>query len=195
MKITGPHKSETCGRDQATEYDNSGQQLQVPPESLTPQQKERIREQAYAFYLQCGIHTDLPEILFDLKGKAAGQWRMTCGREQLRFNAQAFVLDWDAHFPNTIAHEVAHSLVYRRQGRRRPRPHGPEWKAQMRSFGCEPRVTHRTPLRGRTMKTYEYVCACQGHSLSARRHSLIQRKRYRYHCRECGRILKIKTPE
>lgn len=180
------------GADRTREYDNNGTKLQAPRIKLTHDQEAKIRQQVRALYLRaCPDESpDIPEILFDLKGKAAGQWRLRKGVEQLRFNPEAFVRDWSAHFPDTVAHEVAHSLVYRSFGWRRVRPHGAQWRAWMETFGCQPQVTHNTPLQGRSMKTYAYRCTCQTHALSARRHYLIQRRRYRYECRECGQRLR-----
>ncbi|WP_081616561.1 MULTISPECIES: SprT-like domain-containing protein [unclassified Thioalkalivibrio] len=159
---------------------------------MTRDQEAKIHQKVRELYRKANL--DLrhrtPEVLFDLRGKAAGQWRVRDGREQLRFNPEAFSQDWDAHFPDTVAHEVAHSLVYRASEWRRVRPHGAEWRAWMQTFGCQPRVTHNTPLQGRRVKTYTYRCACQTHALSARRHYLIQRRRYRYECRECGQRLR-----
>ncbi|WP_081624502.1 SprT-like domain-containing protein [Thioalkalivibrio sp. AKL10] len=180
-------QSGTCRDGQ---YDNSRGGLQDPAGTLSDEKKKRILEKARELYNQSGSKGEVPEVCFNLKGRAAGQWRMTGGQEQLRFNPQAFVLDWDAHFPATVAHEIAHSLVYRDHGPRGARPHGPEWQARMRAFGCEPRVTHDTPLSGRKMKTHDYACDCRHHLLSARRHHLIQRKHYRYQCRQCGATLR-----
>lgn len=157
--------------------------------------QEKIRKAVETFYrtAQEGLprktEIRVPEIRFDLKGRAAGQWRMHKGCEILRFNPEAFLRDWDSHFPDTVAHEVAHSLVFRSAGNR-VRPHGPEWRHFMQKLGCEPRVTHNTPLSGRRMRTYKYICDCRQHTLSARRHYLIQHRRYRYQCRQCGTTLR-----
>ncbi|WP_081619413.1 SprT-like domain-containing protein [Thioalkalivibrio sp. ALJ9] len=173
------------------EYDKNGSKLQEPRNKLTLEEEAQIRQKVREFYIKSHPEqpNTAPEVLFNLRGKAAGQWRLRNGYEQLRFNPEAFCQDWDSHFPDTVAHEVAHSLVYRTSGLRRVRPHGPEWRAWMETFGCQPRVTHNTPLKGRNIRTYTYRCACQTHALSARRHYLIQRRRYRYECRECGQRL------
>lgn len=159
---------------------------------LSPAQQERIRAAVREFYSR-GTHDNpgtIPEVRFDLSGRAAGQWRLRDGVEVLRFNPEAFVRDWDSHFPDTVAHEVAHSLVFRTAGRRRVRPHGAEWRGFMQRMGCQPQVTHSTPLTGRKQRIYRYECACGSHELSARRNYLIRRKGYRYQCRQCARILK-----
>nr|WP_156000725.1 SprT-like domain-containing protein [Thioalkalivibrio sp. ALJT] len=140
--------------------------------------------------------TAVPAIHFNLKGRAAGQWRLQGGQEMLRFNPEAFVLDWERHFPETVAHEVAHALIYRRYGARRVRPHGKEWQQLMQAMGvARPRVTHTTPLTARKMREYLYECSCSRHTLSARRHYLIRERGYRYQCRQCGEWLThVRTP-
>jgi SprT protein len=128
----------------------------------------------------------VPEVRLNLRGRAAGQWRVRDGVELLRFNPEAFLLDWNSHFPATIAHEVAHSLVYRRYGAGRVRPHGPEWRDMMATLGFPPTVTHRTPLSGRRSRVYIYQCKCRAHRLGPRRHYLVTRRGYRYNCTDCG---------
>jgi SprT protein len=145
----------------------------------------KITRAALEFYSRMGERH--PAIIrLDLKGRAAGQWRWINGQEILRFNAEAFRKDWHAHFPATVAHEVAHSIVYRRFGLRTVKPHGPEWRDIMRILGHPPDVTHRTPLRGRRSRLYLYRCACQEHRLGPRRHSLLRKGTHRYHCSRCG---------
>jgi len=152
---------------------------------LNENQQKGIHSAAAGFYSMMGSSA-VPEVRLDLRGRAAGQWRVRGGIELLRFNPEAFLLDWEAHFPATIAHEVAHSLVYRRHGPGNVRPHGPEWKAIMSALGFRPEVTHRTPLSGRRSRVYIYKCKCRSHRLGPRRHYLVTRRGYRYNCAECG---------
>ncbi|TVP90124.1 MAG: hypothetical protein EA347_03485 [Thioalkalivibrio sp.] len=156
--------------------------------SLTETQQNGIRSAAFGFYSRMGS-SPVPEVRLDLRGRAAGQWRVRDGIELLRFNPEAFLLDWHAHFPATIAHEVAHSLVYRRHGPKHVRPHGPEWKEIMAALGFPPAVTHRTPLTGRRSRVYIYKCKCRSHRLGPRRHYLVTRRGYRYNCAHCGNPL------
>ncbi|MCA1791205.1 MAG: hypothetical protein LC667_15540 [Thioalkalivibrio sp.] len=72
--------------------------------ALTEIQDRAIREAARGFYLQMAA-LPAPQIGLDLRGRAAGQWRLRDGVEMLRFNPDAFVQDWQAHFPATVAHE------------------------------------------------------------------------------------------
>ncbi|AHE97321.1 SprT family zinc-dependent metalloprotease [Thioalkalivibrio paradoxus] len=155
---------------------------------LTATQEAAIREAAGQFYYRMAA-LPIPAIRFDLRGRSAGQWRLRDGIETLRFNPEAFLRDWDSHFPATIAHEVAHSLVYRRLAPARPRPHGPEWRSIMAQLGFAPEVTHRTPLSGRRSRVYLYQCGCRMHRLGPRRHYLVTRRGYRYSCSQCGTTL------
>jgi SprT protein len=148
-------------------------------------QGRAIVEAAAAFYSMMA-YLPAPEIRLDLRGRAAGQWRVRDGVETLRFNPEAFIRDWHAHFPATVAHEVAHSIVYRRFGLRSVRPHGLEWRAVMAELGFAPLVTHRTPLPGRRSRVYIYKCKCGSHRLGPRRHHLVGQRGYRYACRNCG---------
>lgn len=144
---------------------------------------------AYFCTLSDSIH--LPEIRLDLQGRAAGQWRMAGSRETLRFNMEAFVKDWATHFPATVAHEIAHSVVFQKNPSRRIRPHGPEWRATMRVLGFAPKVTHATPLTGRRSRVYIYRCECRTHHLGPQRHAHARRGRYRYLCNGCGGTLRF----
>lgn len=155
------------------------------PTGLNEKQRHEIRAAATEFYSLMRSFP-VPEIRLDLRGRAAGQWRVRDGIELLRFNPEAFLLDWHAHFPATVAHEVAHSLIYRQYGPGRVRPHGPEWKGMMAALGFLPAVTHRTPLTARRSRVYVYKCKCRLHRLGPRRHYLVTRRGYRYNCADCG---------
>ncbi|MFP4244004.1 MAG: SprT-like domain-containing protein [Ectothiorhodospira sp.] len=146
-----------------------------------------------------GVDPTPPSVHFDLRGRAAGQWRVMKGTEALRFNPHLFAMDWERQYPDTVAHEVAHSIVYRRfgLGRDRRRPHGPEWREVMASLGFEPRVTHDSDLTGvpvRRTRRYPYRCACQVYALGARRHRSAQSGERIYYCRRCGQTL-VHAPE
>jgi SprT protein len=174
------------------ERDNCPQSQEVAMRlALEETQKKAIREAAAAFYARIQM-TPAPEVRFDLHGRAAGQWRIRAGVEMLRFNPEAFLRDWHDHFPATVAHEVAHSLVYRKCGIGTVRPHGPEWRALMVQLGFPPQVTHRTPLTGRRTRAYLYQCRCRSHQLGPRRHYLVTRTGYRYACTRCGDTLEFR---
>jgi SprT protein len=158
----------------------------------TASYKTEITRAAIEFYARMGAGQPAP-IRLDLKGRAAGQWRLLNGHELLRFNTEAFRMDWHAHFPSTVAHEVAHSIVYRRFGVGTVRPHGREWRNIMKTLGFPASVTHSTPLGGRRSRVYLYRCACQEHRLGPRRHSLLCKGSHHYRCSCCGRPLNFQN--
>jgi SprT protein len=137
-----------------------------------------------------GCTGELPRIRFDLRGRAAGQWRLQQGRESLRFNERLFAAAPEEHMPDTVAHEVAHSVVWRCHGRG-PRPHGPEWRRVMEALGCAPRVTHFTSAEvlARVLENHLYRCACRSHALGPRQHRHARRGERHYRCRACGERL------
>lgn len=174
MQIAKTHNNPECGGLAVSHS--------APDESF---HEAEITSAAVEFYSRMRI-LHPASVRLDLRGRAAGQWRLINGEEILRFNAEAFRIDWQAHFPATVAHEVAHSIVYRRFGLKSVRPHGPEWRDVMKTLGFPPDVTHRTPLTGRRSRLYLYRCACQEHRLGPRRHSLLQKGSHRYRCSCCG---------
>jgi len=50
-------------------------------------------------------------ILFDLKGRSAGMFRIKKGIREIRFNPWIFALDYDQNRHDTVPHEVAHYVV------------------------------------------------------------------------------------
>ena len=97
----------------------------------------------------------------------------------------------------TVPHELAHVIVYRRflrAGTRgaawvRPRPHGDEWQAVMRRiFDRDPARCHSydiSNVRARTYRVMPYACQCgQIHSLTRRVHAEVQAGRHR-RCTVC----------
>ena len=60
----------------------------------------------------------------------------------------------------TFLHELAHLVAYERAGRRRIRPHGPEWRQACADLGIPgERASHNLPLPIRTMKRkWRYIC-------------------------------------
>ncbi|MCA1805603.1 MAG: SprT-like domain-containing protein [Xanthomonadaceae bacterium] len=130
-------------------------------------------------------------VQFDLRGRAAGQFRFRCqGRQReytIRYNPWVFAADLAHHQSDTVAHEVAHYIVHLLHPG--AKPHGREWKALMRQFGATPKACTPYDLTGvptRQQARHVYRCACPGllHSLSTTRHRRIQQGT-RYLCRSC----------
>ncbi len=142
----------------------------------------------------------LPEldIHFDVTGAAWGYYVRKGAQRWFRFNPQLFALHFDEGLQDTIPHEVAHYVVDRLYPRRRCKPHGPEWREVMATFGIDnPRATHNTSLDGlriRRQQRHSYYCACGEVMLSSTRHNRIQRDGMRYVCRRCQQPLSQKRP-
>lgn len=133
------------------------------------------------------------EVLFDLSGQAAGQFRWTAAPVHcvIRFNPWVFAADFAHHLDETVAHEVAHYVTYRLYG---PRSiaHGVEWRRVMRAFGMPARATGHYSLAGvpvRRQVRHVYRCDCRSHELSSTRHNRLQRGE-RYRCGSCGGLLR-----
>ncbi|BCO32458.1 protein SprT [Thiohalobacter sp. COW1] len=160
---------------------------------ITPLQQQQVREQT-RLYLGRGNRllersAPLPAIDFDLRGRAAGQFRVRGGRACIRYNPWVFALDLAGHLRETVPHEVAHYLVWERFGR--TAPHGREWRALMRAFGVTPRATGDYALDGvpvRRQRRHAYRCGCRRHALSTTRHNRA-RAGVQYRCRRCGESL------
>lgn len=97
----------------------------------------------------------------------------------------------------TLAHELAHLVVFhlsaqRRLRRRDVRPHGPLWQRIMREwFRVTPERTHSfdaAGIRVRRQRRWRYRCDCRTHALSTVRHRRAE-DGARYLCRACGAAL------
>ena len=138
---------------------------------------------------------DLPiiPILFDLKGRAAGMYRVHGSNRVIRYNPYLFAKYYDDNITTTVPHEVAHYVVDILYGAHRARPHGAEWQQVMLALGVEPSVTGNYDLSGvpvRRQQRHSYQCACSIHNISTARHNKIQRGKARYYCRSCKSQLK-----
>lgn len=92
----------------------------------------------------------------------------------------------------TIAHELAHLVVFHLNPQRRQPPHGAAWQRVMREwFGVEPERTHRfdaSVVPARRQRRWRYRCACREHRLTTVRHRRAE-KGARYLCRACHEVL------
>ena len=128
-------------------------------------------------------------VRFDLKGKAAGMYRVRKGERVIRYNSYLFAKYFDDNLAVTVPHEVAHYITDMVYGLRRIRPHGPEWKQLMADFGADASRTCSYDLDGIPQRVYQrfpYRCDCTRHDLTARRHNQIQDRKKLYFCRQCG---------
>lgn len=165
------------------------------------QQKVVVKATAdYVEQAQFFFKADFSQITvcFDLKGKAAGMYRVQKGESVIRYNPHLFAKYFDHNLAVTVPHEVAHYITDRVYGLRKVRPHGKEWKALMAEFGADSSRTCDYDLAGipqRVFQRFPYRCDCTRHDLTARRHNQIQRGKMRYFCRQCGSPLAPREQE
>lgn len=162
-------------------------------EPITPLQQLQVREQTRLYLGRgnrlLGCAAPVPEIRFDLRGRAAGQFRLQRDHVCIRYNPWVFAVDLAHHLDETVPHEVAHYLVHANFGR--VAPHGREWRMLMRAFGIAARATGGYALDGvpvRRQRRHPYHCGCRRHELTTTRHNRA-RAGTAYHCRACGQRL------
>jgi len=163
------------------------------------QQLEVIERTLY--YIRCGERIfernfDPVPVVFDLKGRASGMYRVQGRQRVIRYNPWIFASHYDDCLASTVPHEVAHYLSDVVFGLRTIRPHGREWKALMKAFGADASVTANYSLQGvplkRTVK-FSYCCGCDQHFLGTQRHRRILSGQASYRCRRCGETLRAKA--
>ena len=100
------------------------------------------------------------DIIFDLKGRSAGMYRVKNNRglvfsrqqREIRYNPYIFSKYFDDNFATTIPHEVAHYVTDIIYGLKNIKPHGREWKEVMDAFGANASVTADYDLAGLPLK-------------------------------------------
>ena len=135
---------------------------------------------------------DRVPVLFDLKGRAAGMFKVIGKRRLIRYNPWIFAKYFEENLRDTVPHEVAHYIVHEVYPRRSTKPHGQAWKDLMAQYGADPGVTFDLDLEGvpqRSQKTHRYLCGCQLHEVSTTRHNRVQKRRMSYHCCSCQGLL------
>lgn len=132
-----------------------------------------------------------PTISWKLRGQKAGVAYLQ-GNE-LRFNAQLYQENREDFLRQTVAHEVAHLLVWQLYGKQAA-PHGAQWAHLMHSlYGLEPRRCHHYAVTPRVSVRYLYRCQCLNdnqHAFSGQRHALVGKGR-RYLCRRCQTVVRF----
>ena len=132
-------------------------------------------------------------VFFDLRGRAAGMYKVLNNKRLIRYNPYLFAKYFDDNIATTVPHEVAHYVVDMLYGARRVKPHGLEWQQVMMSLGAEPRATGSYDLSGipiRRQQRHTYQCACTLHHISTVRHNKILRGQAHYYCRKCNAPIK-----
>jgi len=128
-------------------------------------------------------------IHFDLRGNAAGMFKVNRRERWIRYNPWLFAKYFNENLQGTVPHEVAHYIVHEVYGSRRVKPHGVEWQALMDAFGADPEVTFRLDMEGiprRRQRSHPYRCPCREHEISTTRHNRVLAGRGEYCCRSCG---------
>lgn len=128
-----------------------------------------------------------PVLSYRQRGTIAGTaW---LDRWEIRLNPVLLLANKTPFIEEVIPHELAHLLVYRQFGR--VAPHGKEWRWMMINvLHTEPRRTHDFDLATVRTNTFHYLCGCQSHQLTVRRHNRILRGEAQYRCRQCGDVLR-----
>lgn len=134
-------------------------------------------------------------VLFDLRGRTAGMFKVIGKRGLIRYNPWIFGKYFEENLRDTVPHEVAHYIVHEVYPRRGTKPHGHEWRNLMAQFGANPGVTFDLDLNGvpqRSQRSHRYHCGCQVHEVSSTRHNRVQRRKVHYHCCSCaGRLVYV----
>ena len=137
-----------------------------------------------------GINIESIPVSFDLKGRAAGIYRVHDKHRVIRYNPYIFAKYFSNNLKTTVPHEVAHYITDIIYGLRNIKPHGAEWRETMRALGAEPQVTANYDLTGvplRQVKRYVYRCDCSTHNLSSIRHNRVLHGGAIYYCRNCSK--------
>lgn len=163
-----------------------------PVEPIDALRQQHVREVTLDYITRAGriyARSFAPvAVAFDLKGRAAGMYRVQGRNRLIRYNPYIFAKYFDDNLATTVPHEVAHYVVDMLYRAHRVRPHGVEWQHVMHSLGAEPQVTGRYDLSGvpvRRQKRFSYRCSCMIHQISSARHNRILRNRAQYYCRKC----------
>ncbi|MBQ0719742.1 MAG: SprT-like domain-containing protein [Gammaproteobacteria bacterium] len=131
-------------------------------------------------------------VLFDLRGRCSGMYRVRGKERVIRFNPHIFAKYFSDNLATTVPHEVAHYVSDCLYGLGDIRPHGEEWRGVMQVFKADDSRTAAYDLEGiptRRQRYFDYRCVCQSHRLSSRRHYKLARGEVMYNCRQCGENL------
>jgi len=166
---------------------------------LESEQQEQIISATEAYLYQASTELahsfEAIPVIFDLKGRAAGMYKVNKSRRMIRYNPYIFGRYFSENISTTVPHEVAHYIVDVLYGMRKTQPHGKEWKAIMSLFNADASVTCNFDLNGlptRYYQRFDYTCSCRTHELTRIRHNRVL-KGARYYCRRCKQALILKN--
>ncbi len=175
-------------------------------EPISESLQQQVVEQTYAFIAQAEHYFNCEfkriPVAFDLIGLSVGMFVSDSDGQCIRYNPWIFAKYFEENLRDTVPHEVAHYIVACRhapkRGRKRVKPHGPEWQQIMQLFGANPQVTCEYDFTGvpqRRQQRYVYYCECREHEVSATVHNRIQRRRAQYVCQYCDAGLRRRKPK
>lgn len=127
-----------------------------------------------------------PTVSYSVRGQKAGIAYLE--RNEIRFNPVLLAENNQTFINQTVPHELAHILVYQQFGR--VAPHGKEWKMMMEEVLNVPAHIYHCFDTRNTAKHFEYLCDCQTHFLSVRRHNALQQGKRQYICTKCRKPLR-----
>lgn len=163
---------------------------------IDPAQQARVIAATEAYLVRAERIFDRPferiPVLFNLRGRAAGQYRRSGKGACIRYNPHIFAKYFEDNVAVTVPHEVAHYVTDCVYGLNSIRPHGAQWRALMQTFEADASRTFSYSLEGvpqRTVQRHAYRCGCAIHQLTSHRHNRIRRGESRYLCRRCGEAL------
>ena len=164
---------------------------------LNAEQKQQVIESTNAYIEKAcqslSIKLATIDVRFDLSGKSSGMFVVRQGKAYIRYNEIIFSSYFEDSVTNTVAHEVAHYVVYSIHKWKSVKPHGTEWKSIMSIFGVPPDVTSKYDISFLPLKQqrrHDYKCKCTNYQLTTTRHNKVQNKKTVYHCKKCMQPLK-----
>ena len=165
-------------------------------EPITSQQEEIVIEATQAYIDKAstllGRQFGMIPVRFDIRGRAAGMYRVRWNQREIRYNPYIFAKYFTDNLAITVPHEVAHYIVDMVYGIHRVKSHGKEWRSLMDLLGAEAKATCCYELDGIPLKSqqrFPYQCGCQTHMFTTRRHNQAQKAIVQYRCRSCGDTL------
>ena len=201
--VTSPPRNASAARFSTKNATNSGkgfdmdlgvdlgilslQATTTPHEAWGYVAQQQIQQQLALVATHMGKQLKAPTVLFNLRGKTAGQARYH--DNTIRINHTLLSQHGEAFLRETLAHELAHLVTYAFY-KRKAAPHGAQWAQVMALFGEVPTRCHQYAVEAvRTVRRFEYRCGCKTHQLSTVRHARVVRKKTFYRCISCGDTL------
>lgn len=155
---------------------------------------KQVLKDAVKFFKLDGFDVDSIDIVFDLKGKIAGQavnFTYSFKPIKIRLHTEFLNTQGFDEYKNTIIHECAHLVAdYKYKTNCN---HNKYWVSICKFMGGSGERCHNYDLSKLTMSSFfVYKCECSTHNLSTRMHNNIQVRNKRYRCKKCLSMLVYK---